>query len=110
MTEIHALCAALPGATLTFPFDEETAVYKVGGKMFAIIGGDKSSVSLKAEPEDVIGLIETHESIGPGYHLSKKHWVTVDLGGAPLPAGLIAELVEDSYDLIVDKLPARDRP
>lgn len=109
--EVMALCAGHPGAALSYPFGEGTGVYKVGGKIFAIVDADRQpgSISLKAEPLDVAGLIETHEAIGPGYHLNKKHWVTVGLG-KPLPDSLLAELIEDSYDLIVDKLPKRDRP
>ncbi len=110
MTDVHAFCIALPGAVLTFPFGEETAVYKVGGKVFALTGVDQpTSINLKAEPLDVTGLVETYEAIDRGYHMNKKHWITVQLDGS-LPDGLLEELVEDSYDLIVDKLPARDRP
>lgn len=108
--DVHATCAALPGATLTFPFGEQTAVYKVGGKIFALTDVDgATSINLKAEPPDVTGLVETHAAIERGYHMNKKHWVTVQLDGT-LPDDLVAELIEDSYDLIVDKLPARDRP
>jgi predicted DNA-binding protein (MmcQ/YjbR family) len=110
MIDVHALCAAMPGAVLTFPFGEDTAVYKVGGKIFALSGvGTPDSINLKAEPPDVTGLVETYEAIERGYHMNKKHWITVQING-DLPPGLIAELIEDSYDLIVDKLPARDRP
>lgn len=110
MIDVNAVCAGFPGATLTFPFSEETAVYKVGGKIFALTGVDRAtSINLKAEPADVTGLVETHSAIERGYHMNKKHWVTVQLDGS-LPDQLIAELIEDSYDLIVDKLPARDRP
>jgi predicted DNA-binding protein (MmcQ/YjbR family) len=110
MTDVHALCAAMPGATLTFPFSEETAVYKVGGKIFALTGVDRAtSINLKAEPQDVTGLVETYDTISRGYHMNKKHWITVQLDDS-LPAGLLEELIEDSYDLVVDKLPARDRP
>lgn len=110
MIDVHAICAAFPGATLTFPFSEETAVYKVGGKIFALTGVDRAtSINLKAEPADVTGLVETYPAIERGYHMNKKHWVTVQLDGT-LPDQLIQELIEDSYDLIVDKLPARDRP
>ena len=108
--DVHALCAALPGATLTFPFGEQTAVYKVGGRIFALTGVDRgTSINLKAEPADVTGLVETYDGIERGYHMNKKHWITVQLD-ASLPDGLLEELVEDSYDLVVDKLPARDRP
>jgi predicted DNA-binding protein (MmcQ/YjbR family) len=110
MIDVHALCAAMPGAVLTFPFGEDTAVYKVGGKIFALSGvGTPDSINLKAEPPDVTGLVETYEAIERGYHMNKKHWITVQING-DLPPDLIAELIEDSYDLIVDKLPARDRP
>ncbi|WP_235502037.1 MmcQ/YjbR family DNA-binding protein [Aeromicrobium sp. Root472D3] len=108
--DVHALCAAMPGATLTFPFGEDTAVYKVGGRIFALTGVDRGqSINLKAEPQDVTGLVETYEAVSRGYHMNKKHWVTVQLDGT-LPPGLLEELVEDSYDLVVDRLPARDRP
>ena len=110
MTDVHALCAGMPGAVLTFPFGEETAVYKVGGRIFALTGVDRAtSINLKAEPADVTGLVETYDGIERGYHMNKKHWITVQLD-ASLPDGLLEELVEDSYDLVVDKLPARDRP
>lgn len=110
MIDVHALCAAMPGAVLTFPFGEQTAVYKVGGKIFALAGvDDATSINLKAEPADVTGLVDTYDGIDRGYHMSKKHWITVQLDAA-LPDGLLEELVEDSYDLVVDKLPARDRP
>ncbi|MCD9196926.1 MmcQ/YjbR family DNA-binding protein [Aeromicrobium wangtongii] len=110
MTDVHAFCAAMPGAQLSFPFNEEIAVYKVGGKIFALTGvTDVESINLKAEPADVTGLVETHEAITRGFHMNKKHWITVRLTG-DLPSGLLEELIEDSYDLIVDKLPARDRP
>ncbi len=109
MTDVHAFCSALPGAGLSYPFGEETAVYKVGGKIFALTGDVSTSINLKAEPADVTGLVETYDAIDRGYHMNKKHWITVQLNGS-LPGGLVEEPIEDSYDLIVDKLPARDRP
>lgn len=108
--DVHALCAGMPGATLTFPFGEQTAVYKVGGRIFALTGVDRgTSINLKAEPADVTGLVDTYDAVSRGYHMNKKHWVTVQLDDS-LPEGLLAELIEDSYDLVVDRLPARDRP
>ena len=109
MTDVHAVCAAFPGATRTYPFGEETAVYKVGGKMFALTQDDPTSINLKAEPAEVTGLGATYEAVERGYHMNKRHGVTVALDGS-LPGGLLEELIEDSYDLIVDKLPAKDRP
>ncbi|MEV7395578.1 MmcQ/YjbR family DNA-binding protein [Aeromicrobium sp. NPDC092404] len=110
MTDVYAVCLALPGAALTFPFGEETAVFKVGGKVFALTAAEAPThVTLKAEPGEVTGLVETYEAVTRGYHMNKKHWITVQVDG-DLPDGLVAELVEDSYDLVVDNLPARDRP
>jgi predicted DNA-binding protein (MmcQ/YjbR family) len=110
MIDVHDFCAALPGAVLTFPFGEDTAVYKVGGRIFALTGlVGPASINLKAEPPDVTGLVQTYPAVERGYHMNKKHWITVQLDDS-LPPGLLEELIEDSYDLIVDKLPARDRP
>jgi predicted DNA-binding protein (MmcQ/YjbR family) len=110
VTDVHVACAGHPGAILTFPFGEETAVYKVGGKVFALTAADEPThVTLKAEPADVTGLTETYDAITRGYHMNKKHWITVEVDGS-LPGGLVEELIEDSYDLVVDGLPARDRP
>lgn len=110
MIDVPAICAALPGAVLTFPFGEDTAVYKVGGKMFALMdASEPTSVNLKAEPEEVTALVDTHEAIERGWHMNKKHWITAQLDGS-LPDQLVGELIEDSYDLIVDGLPAAKRP
>jgi predicted DNA-binding protein (MmcQ/YjbR family) len=110
VTDIHAACHALPGALLTFPFGEETAVFKVGGKVFALTAAESPThVTLKAEPADVTGLVQTYDAIIRGYHMNKKHWITVQVDGT-LPDGLVEELIEDSYDLVVDGLPARARP
>jgi predicted DNA-binding protein (MmcQ/YjbR family) len=109
VSDVHATCAALPGATRTYPFGAGTSVYKVGGKVFALTQDEPVSINLKAEPPDVTGLVETYEAVTRGFHMNKRHWITVHLAG-DLPPGLLEELIEDSYDLIVDKLPARDRP
>lgn len=77
--------------------------------MFALTQDTPTSINLKAEPADVTGLVDTYDAVKRGYHMNKKHWVTVQLDGS-LPTGLVEELIEDSYELIVDKLPARDRP
>lgn len=112
--DLLGTCAELPGSALTFPFGPDTPVFKVGGKMFALLSGvdpqvDPDRVSLKCEPEYAADLVRQHEEIIPGYHLNKRHWITVDLRGA-LPAELINDLVVDSYDLVVDRLPRSSRP
>ena len=76
MTDVHATCASLPGAIRTYPFGEETAVYKVGGKMFALMRDVPTSINLKAEPAEVTGLVETYDAVQRGYHMNKKHLST----------------------------------
>ncbi len=103
-------CLARPGATEEFPFGEQPAVFKVGGKMFALSALESRPlrVSLKCQPELGEGLRATYPAIQPGYHLNKRHWVTIILDGS-VPDEMVLELLEDSYDLVVAALPARQR-
>ncbi|AYJ51107.1 MmcQ/YjbR family DNA-binding protein [Rhodococcus sp. P1Y] len=102
---IQTLCAALPGAELTHPFGNETSVYKVGGKMFAAIGtgeGGIDRITVKCDPERAEVLVGEHEHIVPGYHMNKRHWITIDLGGS-VPLELVEDLVDDSHFLVHGK-------
>jgi predicted DNA-binding protein (MmcQ/YjbR family) len=103
---LRARCVSLPGAQETFPFGPETSVFKVAGKMFALsrLDQDPLRVSLKCEPELAQRLRETHPAVLPGYHLNKRHWNTVVIDGS-LPDQMIADMIEDSYDLVVSRLP-----
>jgi predicted DNA-binding protein (MmcQ/YjbR family) len=107
---LRRYCLARPGAEETFPFGPETSVFKVGGKLFAISGlrSEPLRVSLKCEPDLARGLRATHPAIQPGYHLNKRHWNTVVLDGS-LPDSMVEDMIEDSYDLIVAKLPRATR-
>jgi predicted DNA-binding protein (MmcQ/YjbR family) len=108
---LRRACLALPGAEETFPFGPENSVFKVAGKMFAIsrLGSEPPlRVSLKCEPELAEGLRAAHEAIIPGYHLNKRHWNTLILDGS-LPEPMVVEMIEDSYDLVVSKLPKAAR-
>lgn len=97
-------CLSKPHSEETFPFDDVTLVMKVGGKMFALISLDGDfRVSLKANPERVIDLQERYTEIEPGYHLSKKHWITVNVRGA-ITDQLLKEITDDSYSLIFNSL------
>ena len=102
--ELREWCAGFPGAAETFPFNPETSVFKVGGKMFALsaLASAPLKVSLKCDPEVAEGLRATHEAIVEGYHLNKRHWITVTLG-ADAPDRLVRELIEDSYDLVAPR-------
>ena len=109
--ELVAACLALTGAVEERPFrDPAVTVFKVGGKIFAItrLETDPLRVSLKCEPPLAEQLRDTYGEIQPGYHLNKRHWNTVTVDGA-LPAGMVRDMIEDSYDLIVAKLPKRTR-
>jgi predicted DNA-binding protein (MmcQ/YjbR family) len=89
------------GSKLDFPFGEEVAVYKVKDKMFALIpeGKEPISISLKCAPELAIILQEKYESVMPGHHLNKKHWITIVLTGQ-LPLNEVKDLIVLSYNLV----------
>jgi predicted DNA-binding protein (MmcQ/YjbR family) len=99
-----AACARQDGAELSYPFGEQTAVYKVGGKIFAISGLEHwpGQITLKCDPEHGEALRAEHSAIAPGYHMNKRHWITVTLDES-LPATLIEELIEDSFDLVAPR-------
>jgi predicted DNA-binding protein (MmcQ/YjbR family) len=102
---LRDLCLTFQGTEETFPFGFETSVFKVAGKMFALsrLDSEPLSVSVKCEPQLAEQLRAAHPCITPGYHLNKRHWNTVLLDGT-LPEQMIADLVEDSYDLVVSKM------
>jgi predicted DNA-binding protein (MmcQ/YjbR family) len=104
--ELRAHCLSFPGAEETFPFGPENSVFKIGGKMFALsrLAENRLRVSLKCEPSLAEQLREAHAAVLPGYHLNKRHWNTVIIDGS-LPDGMIRDMVEDSYDLVVSRLP-----
>lgn len=106
-SELRELCLGLPGAREEFPFRPGVSVFKVGAKMFALstLADEPLQVSVKCDP--VLGeqLRGTYPSITPGYHLNKRHWLTVTVDGS-VPDALVADLVEGSYELVV---PTRSR-
>ena len=104
-------CLAKKGVTESFPFDEETLVFKVMGKMFALTGLEynPARANLKCDPERSVELREEYDGlIYPGYHMSKLHWNTIELE-RNLPESLIRELIDHSYDLVVAKLTRKVR-
>nr|WP_202431891.1 MmcQ/YjbR family DNA-binding protein [Streptomyces sp. SID7804] len=108
---MRSLCLSFNATVEDFPFNPETSVFKVLGKMFALTNLDARplTVNLKCDPEDAIRLRAEHpDLIVPGYHMNKRHWNTVTVDGG-LPDRLVRELVEDSYDLVVAGLPRADR-
>ncbi|GAA2335323.1 MmcQ/YjbR family DNA-binding protein [Streptomyces kunmingensis] len=108
--ELRALCLSFNAAVEEFPFNPETSVFKVLGKMFALssLDGQPLTVNLKCDPEDAVRLRDEYDGlIVPGWHMNKRHWNTVTVGR--LPGALVRELVEDSYDLVVAGLPRAER-
>jgi predicted DNA-binding protein (MmcQ/YjbR family) len=103
-----ALCSSLPQAVETFPFGEETSVFKTSGngKIFAISALDATplTVSVKCDPEESLALRAEYPQITPGYHLNKRHWITIVLDGGVQDA-LVEQLVTDSHALVRPKLP-----
>ncbi|SEB52816.1 MmcQ/YjbR family DNA-binding protein [Microbacterium hydrocarbonoxydans] len=100
----------LPGAVRENPFGPEWDVYKVRGRVFLLVPLDGTGrVTLKSHPDDSVALRETFADIVPGYHMNKKHWITL-LPGSSLEDELVTELVTESYLLVVEKLPLAQRP
>ena len=99
----------LPAAEL-YPFSFEWDAARVKGKWFMISTvRDQRIVNLKEDPQDVLSLSADFPSISPGYHMNKKHWITIAPGEA-VTVGLVRELVKQSYALVVETLPKREQP
>ncbi|NXY99479.1 MmcQ/YjbR family DNA-binding protein [Streptomyces sp. BR123] len=110
--ELRELCLGFNAAVEEFPFNPETSVFKVSGKVFALssLDAEPLKVNLKCEPELAVRLRAEYEAVVPGWHMNKRHWNTVTVGGpGALPAAMVRELVEDSYDLVVAGLPRVER-
>ena len=100
--EFRLNCVDRKGVTEEFPFDKDTLVFKVMGKMFALVPLERlpPQANLKCDPEKAIVLREEFDGlVMPGYHMSKTHWNTLYL--EQLPPELIVELIDHSYDLVV---------
>jgi predicted DNA-binding protein (MmcQ/YjbR family) len=103
-------CAAKPGAAEEYPFGEAPTVYKVGGRIFALVDRDSApaAISLKCDPDLALELRAVYRAVTPGYHLNKRHWNTLALDGT-VPLDEVHELIDHSYGLVVDALPRRVR-
>ncbi|MEJ2005728.1 MAG: MmcQ/YjbR family DNA-binding protein [Cyclobacteriaceae bacterium] len=102
-------CLKKAGVTEEFPFDNNTLVFKVMNRMFALADVDHfESINLKCDPEKALQLRERFSGIRPGYHMNKKHWNTVEMDGT-VPDNLVIEMIDESYALVVAGLPPRAR-
>ena len=107
--EYRNYCMEKKGVTEETPFDNETLVFKVMGKIFALTNMHLfTSVNLKCNPEDAIALREKFDAIIPGYHMNKKHWNTLLLDGT-LPEKLIYACIDDSYNLVASGLTKKEK-
>ncbi len=108
--EFRDYCLSKNQVIESFPFDEETLVFKVGGKIFALAGLENhpATANLKCDPEKALALREEYHEIMPGYHMNKIHWNTVIIDGS-LSNKLIAELTDDSYNLVVKGLSKKQQ-
>jgi predicted DNA-binding protein (MmcQ/YjbR family) len=104
--DVLELCSSFPGAVEDYPFGDGVAVYKVEGRMFALVGleGTPGSVSLKCDPGLALEWRARYPAVSPGYHLNKRHWNTIELDGS-VDDGDLQEMIDHSYDLIVRSLP-----
>ncbi len=112
--QFRTYCLSKKAVTEHFPFDEDTLVFKVLGKMFALASLKKweageAAINLKCDPEYALELRAEYESIDAGWHMSKKHWNTVYLFHGELSPKFIAELIDHSYDMVVKGMPKKLR-
>jgi len=102
--DIRTYALQFENVTEGFPFGEDTLVYKVNNKIFLLVALDEATLSMnvKCDPEKALELREEFpDQILPGYHMNKKHWNTIIVGG--LKTNLIKQMIEDSYNLVAKK-------
>ena len=103
IVSLRNYCIAKDGVTESFPFGEDTLVFKAAGKIFALVNLDGDlSINLKCDPEFALELRERYPSVTPGYHMNKKHWNTVFIDGS-VPDKEVFSWIDHSYDLITGK-------
>ena len=106
---LREYCLSKPAVIETFPFGEDTLVFKVFDKIFLLCGLDQPDrFNVKCEPERAVSLREEYEEVQPGYHMNKTHWNTVFMNGR-LNDMQLKEMIDHSYDLIVSSLPKSKR-
>lgn len=108
--QLREYCLQKKAVEECFPFDEETLVFKVMGKMFLLTGIESKPVqfNIKCEPELAIQLREKHDCVKPGFHMSKTHWNTVICDGS-VPVKTLKEWIDHSYDEVVKGLTKKQR-
>lgn len=110
LEDIRDFALSLPAVSEELPFGPDTLVFKVYGKIFMLFSLDRieQSVNLKCDPEKAIELRDRYSEVVPGYHMNKKHWNTIFLKGN-ITTKLIREWIQESYDLVLAKVPKKDK-
>ena len=105
------VAASLEGVSHGRPFTPHLDVWKVHGKVFLLMAevAGQPVVTVKAAPDDAIALCAQHDDVSPGWHMNKRHWITVRPGD-DVQADLLDDLVTESYLLVVEGLPRARRP
>jgi len=112
--QLYQYCLSKKGVTEDFPFDADTLVFKVLGKLFLLVSlksweSENATINLKADPDYAEELRATYESIEPGFHMNKKHWNTVKIHQGELSQKFILELIDHSYEMVVKSMPKKMR-
>jgi predicted DNA-binding protein (MmcQ/YjbR family) len=104
--EFREYCLGKPNTTEGTPFGETVLVFKVAGKMFALMSLDEvpATANLKCDPDLALDLRDRYEQVRPGYHMNKKHWNTVEIDSG-IPEAELRRMIDHSYDLVVQSLP-----
>ncbi len=105
--EVRWFCLSFKGVSEGFPFDSETLVFKVMGKMFCLMGLDNGVIALKNQPEKVAQFLSDYTFVAPAYHMNKKHWIQADIMLSP--ELFLKQWITESYDLVVAGLTAAHR-
>lgn len=107
---LRAYCLAKTAVVEDFPFGEGVAVYKVLGKVFALlpVSSNPLSISLKCDPVLAELLRETYPTVAPGYHLNKRHWNSIEIDGS-IPEDELLEMINHSYDQVVKGMTKAER-
>ncbi|ADB37414.1 MmcQ/YjbR family DNA-binding protein [Spirosoma linguale] len=103
---LREYCIGKPGVTESFPFGGDALVFKVGGKMFALLATESqpTTINLKCDPELAVQLREEHAAVAPGYHMNKTHWNTITIDGR-VRSSDVQEWIDHSYELVKKSLP-----
>ena len=110
VTDFREYCLTKPRATEGTPFGQTVLVFKIAGKIFALVSLDEvpATANLKCDPDLALELRDRYEQVGPGYHMNKKHWNTVEIDSG-IPVNELRKMIDHSYELVAASLPKARR-